>query len=172
MMKESIITTGGKFSTSRMLVDYTEQLYMPLCNLTNKYYSDLANVTRFNEWKKSIKDNFKNIEITQDDNVDNETIDAGKTIKVKCNVKLPNIDSNKVQVEVYYGQIEENGIVSNVTVIPMKLKNSNESEKVYLYEAEIELISGGDYGYTFRVMPKHEMLLDAENLNLVKWITK
>ena len=172
MMKESIITTGGKFSTSRMLVDYTEQLYMPLCNLTNKYYSDLANVTRFNEWKKSIKDNFKNIEITQDDNVDNETIDAGKTIKVKCNVKLPNIDSNKVQVEVYYGQIEENGIVSNVTVIPMKLKNSNESEKVYLYEAEIELISGGDYGYTFRVMPKHKMILDAENLDLVKWIEK
>lgn len=172
MMKESIITTGGKFSTSRMLVDYTEQLYMPLCNLTNKYYSDLANVTRFNEWKKSIKDNFKNIEITQDDNVDNETIDAGKTIKVKCNVKLPNIDSNKVQVEVYYGQIEENGIVSNVTVIPMKLKNANESEKVYLYEAEIELISGGDYGYTFRVMPKHKMILDAENLDLVKWIEK
>ena len=37
---------------------------------------------------------------------------------------------------------------------------------------KIELTTGGNYGYTFRVMPKHEMLLDAENLNLVKWITK
>ena len=36
----------------------------------------------------------------------------------------------------------------------------------------VELTTGGDYGYTFRVMPKHEMLLDAENLDLVKWITK
>ena len=38
--------------------------------------------------------------------------------------------------------------------------------------AKIDLNSGGNYGYTFRVMPKHEMLLDSGNLDLVKWITK
>ena len=36
MMKETIATNGGKYSTARMLVDYTNQLYMPLCNLTKK----------------------------------------------------------------------------------------------------------------------------------------
>ena len=40
-MKNSIITTGGKYSTARMLVDYTTKLYMPLINLTNEYYSNL-----------------------------------------------------------------------------------------------------------------------------------
>ena len=50
--------------------------------------------------------------------------------------------------------------------------NSEEDERKYYYEAEIELATGGNYGYTFRVMPKHEMLLDSENLNLVKWIEK
>ena len=53
----------------------------------------------------------------------------------------------------------------------MKLEDENEAEKIYRYTAKIELKTGGNYGYTFRVMPKHEMLLDAENLNLVKWIT-
>ena len=172
MMKESIITTGGKFSTSRMLVDYVNKLYMPLCNLTNKYYNDLENVTRFNEWKKLVLERFNRIKITQDDNIDNETIDAGKIIKVKCHVKLPNINPDNIQVEVYYGEITENGIVDNVTIIPMKLKEMNEEDKTYLYEAQVELTTGGDYGYTFRVMPKHEMLLDAENLDLVKWIEK
>jgi starch phosphorylase len=172
MMKESIITTGGKFSTSRMLVDYVNKLYMPLCNLTNKYYNDLENVTRFNEWKKLVLERFNRIKITQDDNIDNETIDAGKIIKVKCHVKLPNINPDNIQVEVYYGEITENGIVDNVTIIQMKLKEMNEEDKTYLYEAQVELTTGGDYGYTFRVMPKHEMLLDAENLDLVKWIEK
>ena len=37
-MKKSIITTGGKYSTARMLVDYSERLYMPLVNLYNNYY--------------------------------------------------------------------------------------------------------------------------------------
>ena len=47
MMKESIVSTGGKYSTARMLVDYTEQLYLPLCDLTNKYYQDVDNVAAF-----------------------------------------------------------------------------------------------------------------------------
>ena len=172
MMKQSIITTGGRFSTARMLVDYVDKLYIPLCNLTNKYYNDLENVTRFNEWKRLVQERFNRIKITQENNIDNETIDAGKTIKVKCSVKLPNISPDNVQVEVYYGQIEDNGIVSNVSIIPMKLKETNEADKTFMYEAQVELTTGGDYGYTFRVMPKHEMLLDAENLDLVKWIEK
>ena len=53
----------------------------------------------------------------------------------------------------------------------MKLSSKNEENKTYEYTAKIELKTGGNYGYTFRVMPKHEMLLDSENLNLVKWIT-
>ena len=174
MMKESIITTGGRFSTSRMIVDYVDKLYMPLCNLTNKYYQDNENVAKYNEWKDLVLSKFKKIEITQEHNIDNETIDAGKIIKVRCSVKLPNanISPDNIQVEVYYGQIEDNGIVSNVTIIPMKLKEAKDEEKTYLYEAQVELTTGGDYGYTFRVMPKHEMLLDAENLDLVKWIEK
>ena len=48
----------------------------------------------------------------------------------------------------------------------------DEENKVYTYETEIQMKTGGNYGYTFRVMPKVDMLLDSENLNLVKWITK
>ena len=40
MMKESIISTGGRFSTSRMVVDYVEKLYMPLCNLSRMKRKD------------------------------------------------------------------------------------------------------------------------------------
>ena len=41
----------------------------------------------------------------------------------------------------------------------------------YVFKAKLELTTGGNYGYTFRVVPKHEMLPDPENLNLIKWIT-
>ena len=65
-----------------------------------------------------------------------------------------------------------NGNVDNISIIPMKMVKANEKEKIYTYKAKIDLTTGGDYGYTFRVVPKHDMLLDSENLNLVKWITK
>ena len=172
MMKESIVSTGGKYSTARMLVDYTKQLYIPLCDLTNKYYEDVDNVASFNNWKHDIYTNWKDIKITQINNLDNITIDAGNNIDVKCEVELPNIDKNNIEVEVYYGKILDNGVVENVSIIPMQLESENVEEKKYYYTAKVELTTGGNYGYTFRVMPKHEMLLESTNLNLVKWITK
>lgn len=172
IMKNSIITTGGKYSTSRMLVDYTNEYYIPLCNLTKKYYEDIDNVAAFNSWKKDLYNNWKDIKISQVNNLDNITIDAGNNIEVNCEVLLPNINVENVTVEVYYGKILEDGIVENVSIIPMKIKEFNEDTKKYSYTAKIELTTGGNYGYTFRAMPKHEMLLEPSNLDLIKWITK
>ncbi len=172
IMKNSIISTGGKYSTARMLVDYTNNLYMPLCNLTKKYYKNVDTVAEYNLWKKNLYINWKDIKITQTNNLDNITIDAGNNIEVKCEVELPNVDLENITVECYYGKILDNGIVENVSIIPMKLTGKDEENKKYEYTTKIELKTGGNYGYTFRVMPRHEMLLDAENLNLVKWVTK
>lgn len=172
IMKNSIITTGGNYSTARMLVDYTNNLYMPLCNLTKEYYSDVDNVAAYNSWKKDLFMNWKDIKITQVDNADNITIDAGNNIDVSCEVELPNIDVENITVEAYYGKILDNGVVEDVTIIPMKLVDQDDENKKYYYTAKIQLTSGGNYGYTFRVMPKHEMLLEAANLDLIKWITK
>ena len=171
-MKNSIITTGGKYSTARMLVDYTTKLYMPLINLTNYYYSNLDNAVRYTTWKKDLYTNWKNITIEQEDNPENINIDAGDSIEVRCNVTIPNLNKEDIRVEAYCGKVSDNGIVEDVIVVPMKLVSEEEQYKRYHYYAKISLASGGNYGYTFRVMPQNEMLLDSENLDLVRWIEK
>ena len=173
LMKNSIMSTGGKYSTARMLVDYTNKLYIPLCNLTKKYYNDLNKVTEYNSWKESLYSNWKDIQIEQvENNADNITVDAGAEIEVRCAVTLPNIDPNYIRAEVYYGKFLEDGTVQDVKIIPMKVEKVEQENKKYYYVAKIDLTSGGNYGYSFRVMPQHEMLLDSENLDLVKWIEK
>ena len=71
----------------------------------------------------------------------------------------------------YAGRITENGRIEDIVVIPMDLAEANDETREYLYKAKLELSTGGSYGYTFRVMPRHNMILDPENLNLIKWIT-
>ena len=173
LMKNSVMSTGGKYSTARMLVDYTNKLYMPLCNLTKKYYNDLNRVTEFNSWKESLYSNWKDIRIEQvENNADNITVDAGAEIEVRCAVTLPNIAPEDIRTEVYYGKFLEDGTVQDVKIIPMKTERVEPENKKYYYVAKIDLTSGGNYGYSFRVMPQHEMILDSENLDLVKWIEK
>ncbi len=170
IMKETIATNAGKYSTARMLVEYTNKLYMPLAKLTKENYNDLNKVTEYNSWKNELYANWKDIEISQGTNADNIVIDAGNQIEVKCQVELPNIDVNSVSVEVYTGRISHVGSLEKVKVIPMKLVGTDSDNKRYTFSAKIDFITGGNYGYTFRVMPKSNMLLDSENLNLVKWI--
>ena len=171
IMKNSIKSTGGRYSTARMVTDYTDQLYIPLCNLYNKYFKSLEDVIKFHEWKKDILLQWDKIDIMQKDNLENITIDAGNQIEVKCSVKLPNIDRENIMVQVYYGKVMDSGVIEDISIIPMQCIQKMEDKNEYEYKAKIELTTGGNYGYTFRVMPKHEMLLDSANLNLIKWIT-
>ena len=172
LMKNSIISTGGNYSTARMLVDYTKQLYIPLCNITNNYFSNLELVTDFNRVKDQLYANWDDIKITQINNLDNISIDAGNNIKVSCVVTLPNINVENIEAQAYYGKILDNGTIEKIGIIPMDLVSSDDEKREYTFEAKIELKTGGNYGYTFRVMPKHKMLLDSANMNLIKWITQ
>ena len=170
LMKNSIKSTAGKYSTSRMVVDYVNELYMPLANLSKKYYSDLSNVISFTNWKKNVRSNWNTIKIEQKENIDNVRMVAGSKVKVRCLVSMQNINKEDANVQVYFGQFLENGNVKNVYTREMKCKA--EDGEILEYEGEIDLSTGGNFGYTFRVMPKHEMLLDSENMNLIKWLTK
>lgn len=171
-MKNSIRTTGGQYSTSRMITDYVNTLYMPLCNLREQYFNDIDNVSKFAQWKKKIKKNWNNIVITQDRNVDNARLVAGSQITVNCEVQLNDIDEDSTDVQVYFGQILESGTVKSVYTQTMDKVGEKKEDNKYYYEKTLDLSTGGNFGYTFRVMPKHEMLTEPENLNLVKWITK
>ena len=175
IMKNTIESNAGRFSTSRMLDDYTTQFYIPLCNLHNKCYTDLPKVTRYNEWKEKLYSNWDDIKIRQDkNNYDDITVDAGNKIEVSCYVKLPNelISIDNIDAEVYYGKITTEGVVDDISIIPMKLVDEDEVNLEYKFTAKIELKSGGDYGYTFRVIPKNKMILNPMNLDLIKWITE
>ena len=54
----------------------------------------------------------------------------------------------------------------------MNLISEDKENHKYTYEAVLDLKTGGNFGYTFRVMPKHDMLVDSETLNLVSWTQK
>ncbi|OKZ59591.1 MAG: alpha-glucan phosphorylase [Clostridium sp. CAG:354_28_25] len=173
MFKNSIISTGGKYSTSRMVIDYTRDYYMELANLSKNHYQNLDEVIDFTNWKKNLYASWKDIKITQNNNLDNITIDAGNQIEVHCIVNLPeNIDCNSIRTEVYYGKILENGIMEQIQTVPMNLIEQDDENRTYKYSAKIELKTGGNYGYTFRVMPQTAMMLDTANLDLIQWVIR
>jgi len=170
LMKNSIKTTGGKYSMARQVVDYVKKFYIPLENLHNEYFTDLENVIKYSNWKKAISSKWESIRLDQPENIENAKLVAGSKIKAKCYVDLAGIDEENLDIQIYFGQFLENGSVKNVSTTTMK--KVGEENGMNIYEGVVKLYTGGNYGYTFRVMPKHEMLLDPENMNLIKWLVK
>lgn len=173
IMKNNIVSNSGKYSTARMLEDYTAQMYIPLCDLNNKYYNNLENIANLDEWENKMYEHFDEIKIEQsEENYNDITIDAGNKIQVGCEVELPEqfIDVDSITAQVYYGKITETGIVNDIQITSMEYAGKTENGK-HKFVSKIELKSGGDYGYTFRVIPKNKMILNPMNLNLIKWIT-
>ena len=65
-----------------------------------------------------------------------------------------------------------NSIPINVYNKAMTKVNPTSKAKKQEYETEIELIAGGNYGYTFRAVPKHKMLMNFADMDLIKWEVK
>ena len=172
IMKQTIMSNAGRFSTSRMVADYTERMYLPLCKLTKEHYTDMKKVEDFVAWKEHMAAHWDKIQIEQIENEEHMITNVGNNIMVKCKVISPEISIDDLCVQLYCGKISECGVVSEVKTVEMVCTVSNKKNHTYEYEAEIELNRSGNYGYTFRVVPKTHMLLRQENLNLVKWIVK
>ena len=144
------------------MLEYTVQLECWLIIL------NLERVIGFNEWKSNAEQEWHKIRIIQKNNLRDVTIDAGNRIEVGCKVILPNINPDNISVQVYSAKIMPDGSFEDIQISTM-VRNPKEEN---LYTGSIELKTGGDYGYTFRVMPKNEMLLEPADLNLVKWLEK
>ncbi len=169
IMKNSISSCGHEYSTQRMLIDYTNKLYVPqIAATTNELYMQSEDVLNFYEWKQQIIKNWDSVVISQSSNLENANVDAGNNIDVSCIVKSPIIPITDLSVEVYFARINENGTLENIEVTPMEISEIGKDS--YTCTAQIKLLNGGEYGYTFRVVPKHDMLINKYDLGLIKWI--
>ena len=170
IMKNSIQSIGPEYSTSRMIADYLDVIYMPLINLYNKEFTNLENVFQFIDWKKQAYKNWDKIKIQQMNNIDKATLDAGNELKVSVKVDLVGISPENVNVQAYIIKMNEQNDLDLEKIV--NLKQVGEENGLLIYEGDITLLEGGNFAYTFRVIPKHKMLLDPANMDLYKWLKK
>lgn len=169
-MKNSIKSVAGTYNTSRMLCDYLEKMYIPQMKLISSTHSSPSEVEKYYNWKNEIIHSWNNITISTKENLDELSINAGDSINMSCIVNLGNISPSSVKVEVYYGKFENNEKLQNGLYKEMQLINTLENGS-YEYSTNIEIDNGGNYGYTFRIIPYHQMMINKHDLSLVKWLT-
>ncbi len=162
-MKNSIKTIAGNFSCTRMVKDYTQKFYIPAMENYYKLTLDNARLAReFKQWKDFVRSEWKNIEILEVERKADDEIYVGKPISVSAKVKLGKLRPEDVEVHVYYGSIDSNGELYNTDWEVLSLKHIEND--VYYYEGSYFCLGTGKQGFTIRVMPKHELLINPQDL--------
>lgn len=171
VMKESIKSCTAKFSMHRMVQDYNEKMYIPSMERIDKIReSELKYIKKLNNWKINLEKYWNHVQIIADKS-DSSLIGydlmSGETIRIKTTINLSNIKPDDVKVEVLYGKVL-NGSLDNPDIYEMNILEDNENGS-YTYYVDLKLVEGGEYGYTFRVLPEHPSLINRFDLGLIKW---
>ncbi len=168
-MKSSIKSVGGIYNTSRMLVDYLTKLYVPQMERFSNVKNNIPAVENYLTWEKELKSKWSLIKITPMNELDELEVNAGSVITMSCNVFLNDISPDSVTVEVYCGKLDDKGKMINSLFSEMKVSKEL-GESKYEYTTDLCIDEGGSYGYTFRVLPKHDLLINKHDLSMCKWL--
>lgn len=175
IMKESIKSNTAEYSTHRMVQDYTKKYYATSMKRVNKLNStNYKTALSLSDWKLNVETLWPQIQIVADkssNNLKEKNFISGENIPISVSVYLGSIDPSSVKVQVYYGGIGKNNAIDNAEIVDMSLDGKVENG-TYKYKASLTLFEGGEYGYTFRVIPHHEDLLNPFDMSLIRWVVQ
>lgn len=175
VMKESIKSVAPQFSTHRMVQEYTRNMYIPSMERIIKIQASGYDFARqLADWKLQVLKNWPQVQITAEKTMsmlkEQKSI-SGEPVHFTTTAVLGQLPPESVRVELYYGTIGEDGAIDNPQVKAMDLVERSE-DGTYKYEADVKLIEGGEYGYTFRVVPNNPDMINDFEMGLIRWVVQ
>ncbi|TVR72389.1 MAG: glycosyltransferase family 1 protein [Spirochaetaceae bacterium] len=167
-MKNSMRKLGGVFSTSRMLMEYSTQFYLPAL----KYYDQL----RRNDHEQArnmagylhrLRSQWKHVAISEISGGDEHNLKVGSTFSVTCSVHLGSLVPEDVTVQVYTGRMNADGTLVDTESVPMKAVSSEGG--ISTYRTRVRCRHAGRQGYAIRVLPSHPDLVHPWVPGLLRW---
>ena len=184
-IKESMKWITPSFNTHRMVAEYTTKFYNPAARQL-KYLTAQAmvRVKAFADWKariksawvnlaiKDVKASFSNGQLKENLKLEQAYLKVGSRLNVKARVTLGNIKPDEVAVELYYGPVDVWGNIVDGEPVRMDCTGSVDHNGDYWFDGSITCTASGRQGYAIRILPRHNDLIEPNELGLVLWEEK
>ncbi|MBI1937728.1 MAG: alpha-glucan family phosphorylase [Ignavibacteriales bacterium] len=170
MMKNSMKNLGPVYNTHRMVREYAEKFYfISYEKRTELMKNNWEKGKAFSEWRGKVFENWhklKFVSIEQEDK--NNEFTVGNKYPIIAEVELGDLKPNDVEVQIYFGKVE-NGSQANRGSVTMSNQPRKSKDGRYVYRGEIDCKDTGQFGYTLRILPKHDMMINKFELGLIRW---
>jgi glycogen phosphorylase len=170
MVTHTLRTLGPKAQATRMVREYTTELYLPASRssraLTDGEDRPFAGAAELAGWKERVTRAWPavRVELVETDNGDQV---PGTPLTVRAGVALGQLTPADVTVEVLYGRAGDDDEIADPVHSELTLEAEPGADSVAWYVGEAILGQPGPFGYTVRVLPRHPLLSGPAEMGLV-----
>ena len=175
-MKATIQMAGEHFSAQRMLMNYTDQFYVPAIKSSIKMQENGHELTRqVTAWLERMSSNWDKITITDVEVPEmGPTLFVGQKFSITIKVFLGSITPDDVRVEVVSGKLNSQEQILDYIPLAASLaanprQDGGTDNGTYTFTGEVICNESGRFGITARIVPKNENLPHTLKPKLISW---
>ena len=169
MVRHTLATLGPKVSARRMLTDYVNELYVPACVAGRRVTTDDGALARGTaHWVERVRTAWPQLRI---EHVDAHGVrqepQIGDELTVNAYVDLGELTPEDVTVQVSYGRVSETDHIHERSYATLEDVTELGGGRM-TFSGPITIDRSGPFGYTVRVLPRHDELASPAELALVR----
>jgi glycogen phosphorylase len=164
---------GPRALATRMVRQYVTELYAPAARSSRVLAAPAGaagapfdGARELAAWKERIRAAWPSVRVEHVESDDGELSPGGRLI-VRASVALGTLGPDDVTVEVVYGRAGDSDEIIDPALAPLHLDGDLAADGVARYSGAAELGQPGPFGYTVRVLPRHQLLADPAELGLI-----
>jgi len=166
-VRHTLRETGPKVLATRMVRDYVQKLYVPAAGSARAMAGQGYGPAREEAaWRSHLLHNWQNVRVAHVEATGGaETPQIGSTMDLRAEVELPGLAPGDVEVQAAYGRVDDSDGLHDVTTILMSHEQTDGSR--HWFTATLPLERTGAFGYTVRVLPHSDRMVDPAELGVV-----
>jgi starch phosphorylase len=169
MVRHTLKTLGPKVLAGRMVGEYVERLYVPAGKASQRMSeADFAAARELARWRSDVLNRWREVAVLH---VDSQLLSGagdaqvGDRLTLRAEVALGGLSADDVEVEAVYGAVDSDDRLREVERVP--LRDVGATNGTTRFEGEVPLERTGSFGYTVRVLPRHDLLAAPAELGRV-----
>jgi starch phosphorylase len=168
-MKTCMKEIGPSMSSHRMLMDYSNQFYLPaLKNYRRMFKDEYGEAKSLAAYFGKLKESWDDLKIVKLESNAKPVMQRGDALAVTALIELGALKPEDLQVELYYGAVSsQSREIENA--VRAEMKSIGQEGGVYQYQVRVECTQTGWQGHTVRILPKHEALVHPYRTGFIKW---
>ncbi len=168
LSKNAMLTTIPRFNSSRMVMDYVDQYYVPARQAFVRLSGQgCQGAKQLAAWKSRVLAAWPGIKIRRIDDP-RLSVKQGDTVSIQVAVRLNGLDAGDVIVECLIGKDSGEGDRSRIACYRLMPQAVEGSEQIY--HTDLEAMVAGLQHYQIRLYPYHTLLSHPFEVGRMLWL--